>query len=143
MREGLPPPVCHVVCVMCHVSCITCHSPHVTCNVKFTMWWRLTVECIVFFSSPKNIAMLGDRSCYCEIVRKWDLEILIVWECCLKYIYIKNNPPRCDKNVSNFICHLSFVMCHVSSIMCIFYIYFFVRQSCWAIWWRVCGLSNL
>ena len=37
LREGLPPPTCHLACVMfhlshvmCHVSCVKCHMSHVT-----------------------------------------------------------------------------------------------------------------
>ena len=34
LREGLPPPTCHIPCVTCHVTCVTCHVTCVTCQVS-------------------------------------------------------------------------------------------------------------
>ena len=29
LREGSPPPTCHMSCVMCHMSRVTCHMSHI------------------------------------------------------------------------------------------------------------------
>ena len=48
MKEGSPPPTCHVSVVTCHVSGFTCHASGVTCHVS-----RVTchnIHIYIFFS---------------------------------------------------------------------------------------------
>ena len=67
MREGLPPPTCHLLHVMYHVSHVMYHVSHVmcqvscvTCNMNFFLqcgeasYWRVCYQrdlpCLVFTS---------------------------------------------------------------------------------------------
>ena len=75
MREGSPPPTCHITCVACHVSCVRremsyvmCHTSHVTCNGSFFFLffglsseasrWRVCYQrglpCLVFYTGRSN-----------------------------------------------------------------------------------------
>ena len=33
MREGSPPPTCHVSGVTCHMTLVTCHMSHITISI--------------------------------------------------------------------------------------------------------------
>ena len=52
MREGSPPPSCHVSYFTGHVSCVTCHMSHVMCHFFHVFllqsgeasWWRVCYQ---------------------------------------------------------------------------------------------------
>ena len=85
LKEGLPPPTCHVShimcpiscvmcnmsCVMCHVSCVMCHMSHVTCPnfyLFFLFWTKLEEGLLstgqprlVFMGAKNGSCLVGDR----------------------------------------------------------------------------------
>ena len=50
LREGSPPPTCHMSRVMVHVSCVTCRVLHVMCQFLF------------FFISLQSVKLGGGGS---------------------------------------------------------------------------------
>ena len=55
MREGSPPPTCHVSNITCHVSNITCHVSHIICHMS-------RVICQVFFFFFFSSGQRGETS---------------------------------------------------------------------------------
>ena len=53
LREGSPPPACHVSCVTCHMICAICYVSRVQCHNFF-------LYC--FFLNDKVVKLVGGGS---------------------------------------------------------------------------------